>query len=141
MTISLYHLRSIGQSDTSFRITKLDEDYSIEAAYVVSAAECSCPAGSRPSCRHRQMLPFFLAQGHIDNGWMLDWATRMWRKPLIEDGQGQPIGDDFPTAPPVDEMSEEELVQTFQEKVIDPILATSPPPYPALGEIKRGRRI
>lgn len=86
---SLYHLRS-GPAG-SYRITKLDSDYSIEASYLVSKHECTCPAGVRPTCRHRQMLPFFLAKAHIDNGWMLDWHTRQWRKPLCEDGREVPI--------------------------------------------------
>lgn len=88
---SLYHLRS-GPAGT-YRITKLDADYSIEASYLVSKHECTCPAGARGTCRHRQMLPFFLAKAHIDNGWMLDWHTRQWRKPLCEDGREQPIDD------------------------------------------------
>ena len=84
---NLYHLRS-GKAG-SYRITKLDEDYQIESSYTVSKHECDCTAGARPTCRHRQMLPFFLAKGHIDNGWMLDWHTRQWRKPLCEDGDHQ----------------------------------------------------
>lgn len=89
---SLYHLRSASPRNT-YRITKLDADYSIEASYLVSKHECTCPAGARPTCRHRQMLPFFLAKAHIDNGWMLDWHTRQWRKPLCEDGREQPIDE------------------------------------------------
>lgn len=87
---SLYHLRSASPRDT-YRITKLDADYSIEASYLVSKHECTCPAGARDTCRHRQMLPFFLQKEHVDNGWMLDWHTRQWRKPLCEDGREQPI--------------------------------------------------
>lgn len=111
---SLYHLRSA--PGASFRITKLDADYRVEATYLVSSSECSCPAGSRPTCRHRQMLPFFLAKGHIDNGWMLDWHTRQWRSPLCEDGTQSPIGNEFPTATPVDEMTEEEIESALDAK-------------------------
>lgn len=93
---SLYHLRSACAG--SYRITKLDADYSIEASYLVSKHECNCPAGIRPTCRHRQMLPFFLAKAHIDNGWMLDWHTRQWRKPLCED-QGTTFIDEASEVP------------------------------------------
>jgi hypothetical protein len=150
---NLYHLRS-GKAG-SYRITKLDEDYQIESSYTVSKHECDCPAGTRPTCRHRQMLPFFLAKGHIDNGWMLDWHTRQWRKPLCEDGEATPIGKDFPTGGDIDSMSEEDLAKEFEERVIAPILAKLDQPEaqaqaidqpedlasaPAF-EIKRGRRI
>lgn len=97
---SLYHLRS-GKVGV-YRITKLDEDYSVESTYLVSATTCDCPAGPRPTCRHRQMLPFFLAKPHIDDGWMLDWATRQWRKPLCEDGRVSPLEGD--TLAPISEM-------------------------------------
>lgn len=111
---SLYHLRSA--PGASFRITKLDADYRVEATYLVSSSECSCPAGSRPTCRHRQMLPFFLAKGHVDNGWMLDWHTRQWRSPLCEDATQSPIGNEFPTATPVDEMTKEEIESALDVK-------------------------
>jgi hypothetical protein len=85
---NLYHLSALG---AAYRITKLDPSYHVESSYIVSLKECSCPAGPRPTCRHRQMLPFFLAKGHIADGWMLDWHTRQWRKPLCEDRNGFPI--------------------------------------------------
>ena len=113
---SLYHLRSAAHA--SYRITKLTDDYEVESTYIVSASECTCPAGPRPTCRHRQMLPFFLAKGHVNNGWMLDWHTRQWRLPLCEDGRAEPIGSDFPINKPVDEMTSEELAQaqaTFEQ--------------------------
>ena len=63
--MTLYNLRSPGT------ITKWDNDGNIEAQYEVSYEGCTCPAGHRHTCRHRQMLPLLepLANTH----WFLDW--------------------------------------------------------------------
>ena len=45
------------------RITKFDNDLNVESSYIIGASpphECECPAGTRPTCRHRQMLPDLL---------------------------------------------------------------------------------
>ena len=40
-------------------LLKFDRDLNHEASYLVSNGNCECPAASRPTCRHRKMLPFF----------------------------------------------------------------------------------
>lgn len=49
--MTLYSYRSTGY------ITKFDSDGNVEASYQVSSEGCTCPAGHRHTCRHRQMLP------------------------------------------------------------------------------------
>jgi hypothetical protein len=78
---SLYSLRSASDPG-QFTITKFDHDFNPQETYALSRGECDCPAGPKPTCRHRKMLPLFLEKGHLNDGWFLDWDTRMWRKPL-----------------------------------------------------------
>lgn len=56
----------------NWRITKFI-DGNPEASYLTSPAECQCPAGERATCRHRQMLPIFIARDLVDQPWFLDW--------------------------------------------------------------------
>ena len=81
---SLYSLRSASDPG-QYTIIKFDHDFNPQETYALSAQECTCPAGPRPTCRHRKMLQSFLDKGHLNDGWFLDWDTRMWRKPLSED--------------------------------------------------------
>jgi hypothetical protein len=62
---TLYNLHSDGDQH---RITKF-VDGEVESSYVTSLYECECPAGHRPSCRHRQMLPQLLAEGIANTHW------------------------------------------------------------------------
>lgn len=78
---SLYSLRST-PAPGEFTILKLDEDYNVESVYALSASTCTCPQGHKPQCKHRRMLPLFEEHGHVDDGWFLDWTTRLWRHPV-----------------------------------------------------------
>ena len=85
MSLDYYHIRSAPSG--SYRITKLDQDYEVEGSYELLPTNhnhfsCSCPAGHKPSCRHREMLPNFIKANHIDDGWMLVWQTRKWAQPI-----------------------------------------------------------
>jgi hypothetical protein len=79
--MNLYNCKSVSDG---YRITKFTRDYVVESSYIVSAEGCDCPAGARPVCRHRTMLPFFEDGGHIDDGWFFIWDTRQWLKPTGE---------------------------------------------------------
>lgn len=70
--MTLYNLRTDGDQ---WRITKFDNDLNVESSYLLSEAECECPAGHRPSCRHRQMLPAMLAQGICNKSMFWDFET------------------------------------------------------------------
>lgn len=74
MTI-LYNCRHAGDQ---FRITKFDADMNVESSYICTPSECDCPAGVRPTCRHREMLPRFLHRGHIGDEWFYDYDRGGW---------------------------------------------------------------
>lgn len=73
--MSLYNAKKV---DDAYRITKFDEDLEVESSYITSGSTCECPAGVRDSCRHRQMLPEFIATERFDSAWLLDWDDRTW---------------------------------------------------------------
>lgn len=82
----LYNCRS--QTMQDFCITKLDDDLNPESSYILvphgddpNSFSCDCPAGVRPSCRHRLMLPFFCESNRVNSGWCLDWdGGQQWRQ-------------------------------------------------------------
>ena len=76
----LYNCHTEGDQ---YRITKFN-DGEPESSYICSPTECECPAGHRPSCRHRQMLPQMLAHRIQDSMWFMDWD----RSGAIVDFQG-----------------------------------------------------
>jgi hypothetical protein len=73
--MSLYNCK---KDELAYRITKFDEDFDVESSYLTTHKACDCPAGVRDTCRHRQMLPEFVAAKRIDTGWLLDWDDREW---------------------------------------------------------------
>lgn len=76
--MALYNLRS---SDGDWRITKFTNDLDVESSYLVSRDACECPAGHRPSCRHRQMLPRMLAAQAEDSPMFYDFDNDRWLAP------------------------------------------------------------
>ena len=92
----LYNVHST--DDGAYCITKFDENLNVESTYIVSLEECDCPQYSKPTCRHRKMLPLFLQHNHVDEGWFLDWDTRLWRKPLSEPA---PLSTEDKPTPPI----------------------------------------
>lgn len=81
--MSLYNIKS---SDQHFIITKFDDDLNVESSYEFHNTDnvflCHCPAGQRPTCRHRLMFP--LLQTRVDSPWMLDFDTQQWVDPTGE---------------------------------------------------------
>ncbi len=71
----LYNCRHAGDQ---YRISKFTEDMNVESSYLCTESECDCPAGARPTCRHRQMLPRFLARGAVGNEWFFDYDRGGW---------------------------------------------------------------
>jgi hypothetical protein len=71
----LYNCRSDGDQ---FRITKFDHNLNVESSYLCTEHECECPAGHRPRCRHREMLPLFIKRKAIGSGWWLDYDRGGW---------------------------------------------------------------
>ena len=68
MTI-LYNCHHDGDQ---YRITKFT-DGNPSSSYLCTESECECPAGERPTCRHRQMLPQMIRSNIINTPWFLDW--------------------------------------------------------------------
>lgn len=86
--MSLYNIKS---SIDGFIITKFDDDLNVESSYEYHTMSngpdvCHCPAGQRPTCRHRQMFP--MLQLRVDSPWMLDFDTRQWVDPTGEAATG-----------------------------------------------------
>jgi hypothetical protein len=83
----LYNCRHDGDH---YRITKFDADWNVESSYVCTFTECECPAGARDTCRHRQMLPRFVAHEHIGDNWLYDFDRNGWVQGALEDTTGSP---------------------------------------------------
>ena len=87
---TLYSLRTNPSGE--FTILKFDRDYNLESLYALTASSCTCPRGAlgKP-CRHRKLLPEFIAKGHTNDGWFLDWDTRLWKEPIASE-RSEPTG-------------------------------------------------
>ena len=72
---TLYNCHTDGDQ---YRITKFDALGNVESTYLCTETECECPAGFRQTCRHRQMLPKFLAREAVNSFWFLDWGRQGW---------------------------------------------------------------
>lgn len=77
--MSLYNIRAAGDA---FSISKFDDDLNFEASYVTTLATCTCPAGPRPTCRHRKMLGRMM--NHLGDGWFYNYKTQKWHRPVEE---------------------------------------------------------
>ena len=73
--MSLYNVKS---RNSEYRVTKFDDDLEPESSYVTSEVACDCPAGHRDSCRHRTMLPRFIANSRVNTAWMYDFDNERW---------------------------------------------------------------
>ena len=88
MTV-LYNCRTDGDQ---YRITKFTSDLDVESSYLCTETECECPAGHRPTCRHREMLPKFIHRDHINDEWFFDYDRGGWV-------QGMPQSPELVAAP------------------------------------------
>src|ERR1035437_2100904 len=83
-------LYNIKRGPHSFAIAKFDADLNLLAAYNTDGDYCSCPAGPRPTCRHRKMLPRML--GKVDTDEFYCYETQTWHQPLAVPGGQREIG-------------------------------------------------
>lgn len=58
----------------SFVITKFT-DGEVESSYNLTHTTCDCPAGQRPQCRHRTMLPQMLNASIANTHWFYEHET------------------------------------------------------------------
>ncbi len=73
--MTLYNCRHDGDQ---YRITKFNDDINVESSYLCTLEECECPRGPHHTCRHRQMLPNFIAKGHVGDEWFFDFDRGGW---------------------------------------------------------------
>lgn len=74
---TLYSAKSTinAEGTLAYRITKF-VDGEVESSYLTTPATCDCPAGVRPTCRHRQMLPQMIHDDIINTHWFLEWDNK-----------------------------------------------------------------
>lgn len=81
--MTFYNLRSNSPTerkpDLPFTIIKFDADLNPESTYSLGHTVCECPAGHRPTCRHRQMLPKLISR--VDTAWFYCFETGEWEDP------------------------------------------------------------
>src|SRR5882762_3821394 len=78
--MTLYNCKHVIPNDGTgrYRITKFDSGISVESSYLCTTSSCDCPAGVRPTCRHRDMLPKFLHRGYVGTEWFFDYDRGGW---------------------------------------------------------------
>jgi hypothetical protein len=77
--MTFYNLRSNPSPNLPYTIIKFDADLNPESTYNLGRTICECPAGHRPTCRHRSMLPILLEK--IDTAWFFCFETKRWEDP------------------------------------------------------------
>lgn len=80
--MTYYNLRANAPDKLPFIIIKFDKDLNPESVYEVGFTACSCPAGHRPKCRHREMLPKL--RERVDTAWFWHFETQSWADPTGE---------------------------------------------------------
>lgn len=75
--MTLYNIKT---RDSTFICTKFDDDLNpvVGSSYEVSEVACTCPAGQRPTCRHRHMLDIFTTQGAVDQPAFYNYDSGAW---------------------------------------------------------------
>lgn len=77
-------LYSIRRGPNGHTITKFDDDFNPVATYDVTVGSCTCPAGPRPTCRHRKMLPRMLPK--VGQPEFYCYETQSWHRPIEAHG-------------------------------------------------------
>lgn len=123
---ALYSCRSNpGSYPPAYTFEKFDRDLNVQEVYETSREGCSCPAGHRPKCKHRTMVPIFVTAKHVDDGWFLDWDTRLWQRPIACDAE-------------VNEVIEDQLDPTGGGAASPPVVAPRAGPTPSVDSLSGG---
>src|SRR5258708_36152191 len=72
------HLYNMHTEGDQYRCTKFDSIGNVESSYLCTESTCECPAGHRPSCRHRHMLPRFIAKDAVNSFFFYDYDQQGW---------------------------------------------------------------
>ncbi len=119
---TLYNMRHSGDQ---YRCTKFTSDMDVESSYLCTEQECECPAGHRPTCRHREMLPKFIQREHVGDNWMYDYDRGGW---IQTDMVIEELGGCTPSVPAREEATFlEGMSQSIKHTII---YHTDEPPLP-----------
>lgn len=110
----LYSAKSTidAEGHSTTRITKF-VDGEVESSYLTTPATCDCPAGVRPTCRHRQMLPHMIQCDIINTHWFYNFD-----RGLVVDFEGV-SRQAHEMAKPASEALQGNLPLTLGEPLID----------------------
>ena len=125
--MTLYNLKTDGDE---YRITKFDNQLNVESSYLLSLSECECPAGSRPTCRHRQMLPEMLAYDMANTGMFYDFETKVVLQSTVEEYpevEAEPLDSEI--------INPSEIDSSYDISI--PAGVKDVTPHPSIGTIKR----
>lgn len=80
--MTLYNVRTASGED-NYRVTKFDEDFNVEATYDLTHSprwgwSCNCHAGQRATCRHREMIVWFIKYDAVNKNLFLDYDKKKW---------------------------------------------------------------
>lgn len=82
---------TVSQLGLVFEVKKFDEDFNYLQTYHATEMGqndanmiCSCPAGSKPTCRHRQMARIFEAEEKLGTGEFYHFDKKKWY-PALKD--------------------------------------------------------
>lgn len=89
-----------------YRITKF-VDGNPESSYLCTFAECECPAGSRPTCRHRLMLPAFINMNTVNTHWFMNFDGDR----RFVDLMGNVLPNDMPADAPAEQDTHAEVAK------------------------------
>ncbi len=118
--MSLYNLKSNPSEGLPFIITKFTPDLDVESSYEVGTSTCQCPAGHRPSCRHRQMLPNL--RQRVNTAWFWDHSREAWVDPTGE--ANKPALSDTPDIVDEDQVGPSD--NPYSDVVEDQVPGTGP---------------
>lgn len=64
----------------NWTVVKMDREFEHEDTYYVSkhVSVCSCFAGSKSTCRHREMVSIFQAENKVDSREAYDYDKKRW---------------------------------------------------------------
>lgn len=74
-------------TDTGWEVKKFDEDFRLSDTYYVdknpnpTERMCTCFAGTKDTCRHRQIVTLFLTNGIIDSNKLYNFDKAKWYIP------------------------------------------------------------
>lgn len=126
--MTLYNCKSSGDQ---FRITKFDSDANVESSYLTDGRECQCPAGVRPTCRHRKMLPLFKASAATNGQAFYDFEGKFW---LASEAEVEFEAEPNPMTEAWGEITPEEIGKPVRINLPKEI---APEPTPSRSDLRR----